>query len=373
MFGSHSDNIEILVRTKQFNVQIFKGRTADGLGKREATNDGRDDLAKRQKGAAGETVLDPRDTANEVTAAFMDLEKGNTVYVDSLAGSMYSLSISKRKSVSPRTQVYKCLHSKIFKPVAAKVFCYKPNDISRVAKRWQDEKKMLQKLEHENIVKLMAVDGRIFTLFQEYLPPTLDNSRHHKVPLLPRDAQAILRDMSSALEYLELKNIIHGDVKPENIAYSRSRGAVLLDFEFAKGQDKISGGTVWYMPLEVMETGLSSHTQDIWALGVTMLYLTGAIPLPGLDGAARWSIAPELRQVEDEEKKKTRWINGIAVTRKSLLERKLKEPQVSEVYSLIHQMLHPEAEARVSAAELHAAAKKLSIGQWVQRSKSPES
>lgn len=219
---------------------------------------------------------------------------------------------------------------------------------------------------------MMAVDGRIFTLFQEYLPPTLDNSSYHKVPLLPRNALAILRDMSSALEYLELKSIVHCDIKPENIAYSRSRGAVLLDFEFANDQDKIAGGTVWYTSPEVMQRGLSSHARDIWALGVTMLSVTGVIPMPGLNDAG-WSMAPALCKGSKDSEKMEDWINGIAATRDQLLERKLKEPQVSEVYSLIHQMLHPEANRRVSAAELHAAAKKLSIGQWVQRCKSPES
>lgn len=220
-------------------------------------------------------------------------------------------------------------------------------------------------------MKLLAVDGRIFTLYQEFLPPTLD-SNYHTVPFSPRDSLAILQNMSSAFRHLELHNIIHCDVKPGNIAYSRSRGAVLFDFGLSNDQGKITGGSVWYMPPEITDRGLCGQAGDVWALGVTMLYVTGVIPLPGLI-AAGWSMVSVLCRGSEDRMKMKYWVKGIAATRSQLLERKLKEPQVSEMYSLIYQMLHPEAEGRVGAAELHAAAKKLTIGQWIQRCKSPVS
>lgn len=44
------------------------------------------------------------------------------------------------------------------------------------------------------------------------------------------DAQRILTDMVSALAYLRTMSILHNDIKPPNILYSRSTGAKLIDF-----------------------------------------------------------------------------------------------------------------------------------------------
>lgn len=146
---NRSSTIDILVLERQFTVEIFKGWAIDRLGKRKATGDlGRGGLAKRQKGAAGETIINPRNTFNEATAVFLDLKEGNSAVIRSLAGSVYRLSISERILTSFKSQVYKCLHSKFLEPVAAKVFCYTPGEISQVAKRWKEEKKWLQLLKH---------------------------------------------------------------------------------------------------------------------------------------------------------------------------------------------------------------------------------
>ncbi|KAL7785845.1 kinase-like domain-containing protein [Trichoderma ceciliae] len=345
-------------------------RGAGGLGKREATDDlGRDGLAKRRKGAGGR-IVNPRNTVDKDTALFLNLNETARVQISPrvITDTSYGIQITRRISNNFKSQIYACMHSRFEGQLALKEFCYTPGDISQVATTWKQQKTLLQQMDHENIIKLMAFDGRIFTLYMELLPSTLDKRAHFS----PRDALKVLQNISSALEYLELHNIIHRDVKPENIAYSRSRGAVLLDFELSNNKDIMTSGTPWYMPPEVSKRGVCGHAGDIWALGVTMLYVTGVIPLPD-QNAVGWNMVSAFRRGSKDHKNMRDWFKGIAATRTQLAERKLKEPQVSEIYSLIFQMLHPEAEKRVRAAELHAAANKLTISEWIQRCKSPVS
>lgn len=52
----------------------------------------------------------------------------------------------------------------------------------------------------------------------------------NRLPFTASDAAAILHDTSSALGYLEAEGVVHNDLNPANIAYSPTRGAVILDF-----------------------------------------------------------------------------------------------------------------------------------------------
>lgn len=70
---------------------------------------------------------------------------------------------------------------------------------------------------------------------------------------------------------------------PANITYSPQRGAVLIDFEMATFTtgDTSSGGTPWCLPPEFVDSYKNRGAPgDIWALGMTMLYVLGKIGLP---------------------------------------------------------------------------------------------
>lgn len=47
----------------------------------------------------------------------------------------------------------------------------------------------------------------------------------------------IIRNITSALAYLEVQGIVHNDIKPANITYSPQRGAVLIDGPINKGRN----------------------------------------------------------------------------------------------------------------------------------------
>jgi serine/threonine protein kinase len=81
--------------------------------------------------------------------------------------------------------------------------------------------------------------------------------------------------------------MVHNDIKPANILYSVERGAVLCDFGLSTHikNPPTTGGTPYYVPPEFIGTKLRGTPSDVWALGITMLYVLGKIPFP--DARAR--------------------------------------------------------------------------------------
>lgn len=98
----------------------------------------------------------------------------------------------------------------------------------------------------------------------------------------------VLRPLLSALEHLHSNNVVHRDVKAENILFS-SRNArdnllVLADFGHARimadGETEAScSGTLSYLAPEVISRTGASFPVDMWAVGVlTYFMLCGYMP-----------------------------------------------------------------------------------------------
>ncbi|CAH0020052.1 unnamed protein product [Clonostachys rhizophaga] len=91
-------------------------------------------------------------------------------------------------------------------------------------------------------------------------------------------AQRVLRQMLEALACVASHNMIHHDVKPDNILYSmgsclESTEFFLCDFgqAYKGGVDKECGGTRLFRPPEIFQRRPNTPKVDIWALFVTML------------------------------------------------------------------------------------------------------
>lgn len=86
-------------------------------------------------------------------------------------------------------------------------------------------------------------------------------------------------DTATALQYLESKNIIHGDIKPKNILFHR--GCVKVgDFGLIKYLDSRKDhsasvlGTPIYTSPENLKYGRCNHKADMWSLGCILFELT---------------------------------------------------------------------------------------------------
>ena len=162
--------------------------------------------------------------------------------------------------------------------------------------RFQREAKSGKLLNHPNIVRTLSY-GQDEKTHKHYLVlEYVDGpSAHALLDRLGRlsvgDAVHIALDVARALEHAHARNIVHRDIKPDNILITRSGVAKLADLGLARRTDETSHltsarqgfGTTPYMPYEqAVNARKTDHRGDIYALGATLYHLcTGAVPFPG--------------------------------------------------------------------------------------------
>ena len=100
----------------------------------------------------------------------------------------------------------------------------------------------------------------------------------------------IIRDVLKALSYLHSQDMIHSDVKPQNILFSTTCDVKLADFGIAHNLNSISiqqtgkkDGSPFYMSPEMIVGKAIGPFIDIWSLGITAFEMIVGIPL-GLTG-----------------------------------------------------------------------------------------
>ena len=164
--------------------------------------------------------------------------------------------------------------------------------------RFHREAKNLRQLNHPNIVHYLDVGQDRLTrkhyLVLEYVEgPSVHGLLDRFGKLAVGDAVHITLDVARALEHAHSRNIIHRDIKPDNILLTPSGLAKLSDLGLAKRTDETSHltatrqgfGTPYYMPYEqAMNAKYADGRSDIYALGATLYHLVvGEVPFPGVN------------------------------------------------------------------------------------------
>jgi eukaryotic-like serine/threonine-protein kinase len=162
--------------------------------------------------------------------------------------------------------------------------------------RFYREAKSGKLLNHPNIVRTLSY-GQDEKTGKHYLvlefvdgPNALDLlKRAGRLPV--GDAIHIALDVARALEHAHSRNVIHRDIKPDNILITKAGVAKLADLGLAKRTDETSHltsmrqgfGTSHYMPYEQAFNARSADNRsDIYALGATLYHLaTGSTPFSG--------------------------------------------------------------------------------------------
>ena len=162
--------------------------------------------------------------------------------------------------------------------------------------RFYREAKSGSLLNHPNIVKSLTAGQDRATLKHYLVLEFVDGcsarallDRHGKVSV--GDGVHIALDIARALEHAHSRNVVHRDIKPDNILITRSGVAKLADMGLAKRTDETSHltaakqgfGTPHYMPYEqAINAKQADGRSDIYALGATLYHLvTGEVPFSG--------------------------------------------------------------------------------------------
>lgn len=176
------------------------------------------------------------------------------------------------------------------KLVAIKRFKQSDED-DHVRKTSTREVRMLQQLKHPNVVRLEDVfrrEGKLYLVF-EYIEKNILQvleSTTHGIP--PCDLRCYMYQLLRGLEFCHAHNVIHRDVKPENVLIDKSGILKLCDFGFArqmtsKGKYTDYVATRWYRAPELLVGDVSyGKPVDVWALGCMFAELSDGQPLfPG--------------------------------------------------------------------------------------------
>ncbi|KAI1313948.1 mitogen-activated protein kinase [Xylaria venustula] len=240
-------------------------------------------------------------------------------------------------------------------------------NVIRQADIWLREYQSQEDLKHESIVRLHGGDARYLSLYMEHVDGkdlaarnVWRNTTTDKFVGIRTDAIRILKDIAGALHYVHQKKRIHNDIKPANILYSRDRGAVLCDFGLSTRtvDPATNGGTPYYVPPEFIGQKLRGPASDVWALGVTMLYVLGKIPFPdarGVRGHPKqlyWMIA-DLNRRHGQPSNRTS--SAVAQMQQWLSEVNEAKAQLSsrdKIEFLVLQMLTPNPNQRITMAKV---------------------
>src|SRR5882724_10747066 len=176
--------------------------------------------------------------------------------------------------------------------VALKIIAVQGVDASEEA-RFVREGKLLESLDHPNIVKFVAcgtVDETPY-IVMEWLEGEDLSSRNRRAPLGLRDALEVTRQIAAALDAAHRVGVIHRDIKPSNIFLVDDKSAPsgflakLVDFGVALENDArltrtgVVVGTPAYMAPEQAkaETAVDARA-DIYSLGASLFELVAGRP-----------------------------------------------------------------------------------------------
>lgn len=200
--------------------------------------------------------------------------------------------------------VYKAKDHKLNRFVAMKVLKPEFSADTNFIRKFQREAQAAAGLAHPNVVNVFDVgeDQGINYIVMELIEGiTLKEYISKKGRLTVKEATSIAIQVSMGLEAAHNRNIVHRDIKPQNIIISTDGKVKVTDFGIARvaSSNTISTnamGSVHYSSPEQVRGGYSDFKSDIYSLGITMYEMvTGRVPFDG-----DTTVAIAIKHLQDE-------------------------------------------------------------------------
>jgi tRNA A-37 threonylcarbamoyl transferase component Bud32 len=175
--------------------------------------------------------------------------------------------------------VYKARKVSLDKPVAIKVLFPHLAQDALYIERFKREAQTAARVQHDNIVNVVDYgesDGSHYIVMEYYDGVTLEELLEAQ-PAVPLDVCfAVILNVCYGLEAAHAANLVHRDVKPANVIFTRNGGVKIADFGLAKAVDKLKAvtqhgkiiGTPAYMSPEQTRGDEIGTQSDIFSLGV---------------------------------------------------------------------------------------------------------
>ena len=186
--------------------------------------------------------------------------------------------------------VYKAKDHKLNRFVAMKVMKPEFSSDTNFISKFQREAQAAAGLAHPNVVNVFDVgedQGVNYIVMELVEGITLKEYISKKGKLTVKEATSIAIQVAMGLEAAHNRNIVHRDIKPQNIIISTDGKVKVTDFGIARAasSNTISTnamGSVHYSSPEQVRGGYSDYKSDIYSLGITMYEMvTGMVPFDG--------------------------------------------------------------------------------------------
>lgn len=155
--------------------------------------------------------------------------------------------------------------------------------------RFEREARAAASLNHNNIVRVITIgsyNGRPYIVNEFIKGKTLKDALTQRGKFSIEEALEIMYQLCNAVLYAHQHNVVHRDIKPQNV-YLLNDGTIKLgDFgiaTFTNGahvtRSEIVVGSVHYLAPELSQGNVATPQSDIYALGITFYELiTGRLP-----------------------------------------------------------------------------------------------
>ncbi len=223
------------------------------------------------------------------------------------------LEVGKKIGQGASAEVFRARDPQLNRDVALKLFWRGPWMRPEDRKSLLLEGQNLARLRHENVVSVYGADEhdeRIGIWMELVEGRNLSDIVLKQGPHSATEATQIGIELCRALAAVHRKNLVHADIKAQNVKREEGGRIVLMDFSSSRRSDGAAGnpesdpaGTPLYMAPELWENNSPTVESDIYSLGVLLYHLvTGDFPVkaPSIELLQRAHRKQERRLLRDE-------------------------------------------------------------------------